>query len=68
MLASVIIPGFAINRVCYCSNLLLLNRKLAAKNRKVLVTGIGLAIIPIIIKPIDKFVDSLLDASFRKLI
>lgn len=68
MLASVIIPGFTINRVCYFSNLLLLNNKLISKNRKLLVTGIGLAVIPLIIKPIDKCVDNLLDASFRKLI
>ncbi|CAH1963524.1 unnamed protein product [Acanthoscelides obtectus] len=68
LLASVIIPGFTINRLCYASNILLKNsRKLPHEARKWMVTGIGLTAIPFIIKPIDEFVDYALDESIRKL-
>jgi fission process protein 1 len=68
MLASVVIPGFVINRVCYFSNYVLYNTtKLPPNNRKLIVTCIGLGIIPFIIKPIDRSVDTLLDYSLRKI-
>lgn len=68
MLASVIIPGFTINRVCALSNLLLKkSEKLPKNTRRWVVTGIGLATIPFIIKPIDDLVDYVLDESIRKL-
>lgn len=68
MLASVVIPGFTINRICAMSTFLLKkNKKLPKNTRKFVVTGIGLIAIPFIIKPIDKLVDELLDVSLRKL-
>ena len=67
MLASVIIPGFTINRVCAFTDYVLIRTKMPVTNRMVVVTGAGLAVIPFIIKPIDRLVDYLLDRSFRKL-
>lgn len=56
-LASVIFPGFAINRVCWGSGILI--QKMATSfltpgKQKLLVTSIGLGSIPMIIKPIDQ--------------
>ncbi|XP_033845698.1 mitochondrial fission process protein 1 [Periophthalmus magnuspinnatus] len=67
-LASVIIPGFTINRVCAAS-LYVLGRttKLPLPVRKWTTTAIGLSTIPFIITPIDRSVDFLLDSSLRKL-
>uniref|UniRef100_A0A1A7YLS1 Mitochondrial fission process protein 1 n=1 Tax=Iconisemion striatum TaxID=60296 RepID=A0A1A7YLS1_9TELE len=67
-LASVIIPGFTINRMCAAS-LYLLGRttKLPLPVRKWTTTAIGLSAIPFIITPIDRSVDFLLDSSLRKL-
>ncbi|XP_013859135.1 mitochondrial fission process protein 1 [Austrofundulus limnaeus] len=67
-LASVIIPGFTINRVCAAS-LYLLGRttKWPLSVRKWTTTAIGLTAIPFIITPIDRSVDLLLDSSLRKL-
>ncbi|XP_007900465.1 mitochondrial fission process protein 1 [Callorhinchus milii] len=67
-LASVIIPGFTINRVC-AGSLWLLGRttKLPLPIRKWTTTAIGLSTIPIIITPIDRSVDFLLDCTLRKL-
>ncbi|XP_053709618.1 mitochondrial fission process protein 1 [Synchiropus splendidus] len=67
-LASVIIPGFTINRVCAAS-LYLLGRstKLPLSVRKWTTTAIGLSTIPFIITPIDRSVDLLLDSSLRKI-
>ncbi|XP_017769197.1 PREDICTED: mitochondrial fission process protein 1 [Nicrophorus vespilloides] len=68
MLASVAIPGLTINRVCAASAYLLKNNKnLGKMPKKWAVTAIGLATIPIIIKPIDHMVDTVLDNTFRKL-
>uniref|UniRef100_A0A3Q0SND7 Mitochondrial fission process protein 1 n=1 Tax=Amphilophus citrinellus TaxID=61819 RepID=A0A3Q0SND7_AMPCI len=66
-LASVIIPGFTINRVCAAS-LYLLGRttKWPLPVRKWTTTAIGLSTIPFIITPIDRSVDYLLDSSLRK--
>ncbi|ESO02423.1 hypothetical protein HELRODRAFT_155821 [Helobdella robusta] len=66
-LASVIIPGFTINRICFASNKVLYKlTKLPPMTRKWTVTAIGLGSIPFIIHPIDKFVDYLLDNTLRK--
>ena len=58
-LASVMIPGFTINRICWASGLLL-NRfasgAISVGTQKVLVTTLGLASVPVIIKPIDRYV------------
>lgn len=67
MLASVIIPGFTINRICALSNYLLKKKGTLPKTRRTLyVTGIGLLAIPFIIKPIDILVDVILDETMRK--
>lgn len=68
MLASVIIPGFTINRICWGTGRLL---KLAQANkavRKSVPTAVGLASIPLIIHPIDKFMDYVMDNTYRKFI
>ncbi|XP_034048484.1 mitochondrial fission process protein 1 [Thalassophryne amazonica] len=66
-LASVIIPGFTINRVCAAS-LHLMGRatRWPLPVRKWTTTAIGLSTIPFIITPIDRSVDLLLDSSLRK--
>lgn len=66
-LASVAIPGFTINRICFFSNLLFQKMtSLPTVTRKWTVTAIGLAAIPFIIKPIDHSVDWLMESSLRK--
>lgn len=65
-LASVAIPGYTINRICYGSNILLMRKtKLTAARRSWAVMVIGLASIPFIIRPIDKGVDWLMENTFR---
>ncbi|XP_028904548.1 mitochondrial fission process protein 1 [Ornithorhynchus anatinus] len=67
-LASVAIPGFTINRVCAaCHYLLGAATRLPLTTRKWTTTTLGLLVIPVIIHPIDKSVDFLLDNSLRKL-
>ena len=56
-LASVLIPGMAINRLCAISRTVLNKRAghlLGSASKKWIVTGIGLAAIPVIIHPIDR--------------
>jgi len=66
-LASVAIPGFTINRICYLSNLVLrYTTALPPATRKWTVTAIGLSAIPFIIHPIDRAVDFLLDRTLRQ--
>lgn len=66
-LASVAIPGFTINRICFLSNILLQKTtSLPAVTRKWTVTAIGLAAIPFIIKPIDHSVDWFMENTLRK--
>ena len=62
-LASVAIPGFTINRICWGLGKAL--QKLPANKRSVIVTGSGLLAIPFIIKPIDKGVDLLMEKGVR---
>uniref|UniRef100_H3AGH8 Mitochondrial fission process protein 1 n=2 Tax=Latimeria chalumnae TaxID=7897 RepID=H3AGH8_LATCH len=66
-LASVIIPGFTINRLC-ATSLYLLSKtsRWPLPVRKWTTTAVGLSAIPFIIKPIDRFVDSFLDSTLRK--
>jgi len=67
-LASVAVPGFTINRICYLSNILLRNTtSLLPGTRKWTVTAIGLSAIPFIIHPIDRAVDLLMNRTFRQL-
>jgi len=66
-LASVAIPGFTINRICYLSNMVLrYTTTLPPVTRKWTVTAIGLSAIPFIIHPIDRSVDLLLDKTLRR--
>lgn len=68
MLASVLVPGFLINRVCAMSNYMLLKNMNLKKNRREwIVTWIGLGVIPFIIKPIDHSMDKLMDKTYRRL-
>ena len=65
-LASVAIPGFTINRICALSHFFLARTSgLSLPLRKVVVTTIGLSCIPLIIKPIDRSVDYLLEHTLR---
>ena len=67
-LASVAIPGFTINRICWASGKLLqAATSLPTPARRWAVTAIGLGSIPFIIKPIDHSVDYMLDNSLRRI-
>merc|ERR1712080_201843 len=68
--ASVIVPGFLINRICAFS-LIGLGRALpgvAENARKWMVTAIGLGVIPFIVHPIDSGVHIVMDNTTRKII
>jgi len=66
-LASVIIPGFTINRTCaICNFALKKTTRLPENVRKWTVTCTGLALIPFIIEPIDRNVDRMMEESVRK--
>jgi len=68
--ASVIVPGFLINRICAAS-LVGLARTIpgvAETARKWMVTGIGLGVIPFIVHPIDNGVHMVMDQTTRKVI
>ncbi|NWT02048.1 MTFP1 protein, partial [Mionectes macconnelli] len=67
-LASVAIPGFTINRLCAASLALLGTlTRWPLPLRRWATTALGLAAIPLIITPIDRSVDFLMDSSLRKL-
>ena len=65
--ASVLVPGFTINRICKLSLYLLNNSnvKTLIQSSKVLTTGIGLLSIPLIIHPIDHAVHVVMDKTIR---
>ena len=66
-LASVIIPGFTINRICWVTNKVLHRVAMADKMKKIVVIAMGLGSIPLIIKPIDHSVEVGMDVTLRKL-
>ncbi|XP_058825828.1 mitochondrial fission process protein 1 [Topomyia yanbarensis] len=66
MLASVIIPGYTINRICWMSKKALAMGKVKGPLRKWAPTVIGLLAIPFIIHPIDRGVDFVMDETYRK--
>uniref|UniRef100_A0A1I8NNX7 Mitochondrial fission process protein 1 n=1 Tax=Stomoxys calcitrans TaxID=35570 RepID=A0A1I8NNX7_STOCA len=68
ILASVVIPGFTINRITYFSGRLLRQADVHKKLAKYLPTAFGLLSIPFIIPPIDHSVDYLMDNTYRKYI
>ncbi|XP_050668458.1 mitochondrial fission process protein 1 [Leptidea sinapis] len=67
-LASVIIPGFTINRICAVSQNLLKNKapKIPPTPRNLITVAIGLLSIPIIVRPIDKGVHILMNLTYRR--
>ncbi|XP_037938258.1 mitochondrial fission process protein 1 [Teleopsis dalmanni] len=66
MLASVVIPGYTINRITWASKGLLKSVKASKPAIKILPTVLGLASIPLIIHPIDHMVDYIMDNTYRK--
>jgi len=66
MLASVAIPGFTINRICWAVGKGLQAAKFKHKLGKWIPTILGLSSIPFIIHPIDNAVDKLMDNTYRK--
>ncbi|XP_045468879.1 mitochondrial fission process protein 1 [Harmonia axyridis] len=68
MLASVIVPGYTINRICAISTYLIKkSNKVSNRACRIIVPTIALASIPFIISPIDHATDYLLDNSLRKI-
>ncbi|KAL0818551.1 hypothetical protein ABMA28_008990 [Loxostege sticticalis] len=66
-LASIIIPGITINRICaYSSRALSKYQKIPALARSCLTVGIGLASIPVIVVPIDLGVTALMNVTYRR--
>eukprot|EP00644_Phytophthora_capsici_P006006 jgi/Phyca11/41284/gw1.2.206.1 len=66
-LASVVIPGFTINRVVAASSFVVQNTvKNSPVVRRWAPTAIGLGVIPLIIHPIDNLVDLAMDNTVRK--
>lgn len=67
-LASVIVPGFTINRVCAASLYTMARAipKVPLTTRKWITTAIGLGCIPFIVHPIDSGVHFVLDNSMRR--
>lgn len=68
MFASVIIPGFTINRICWISKKTLAMSKIKGPVGKWAPTAIGLLAIPFIIHPIDHGVDFVMDETYRKFV
>lgn len=68
--ASVLVPGFTINRICKFSSILLhkTDIKKVKKSSKILTTLIGLASIPLIIHPIDHGCHVVMDKTVRPLL
>ncbi|XP_049533070.1 mitochondrial fission process protein 1 [Anopheles darlingi] len=66
MFASVIIPGFTINRICWLSKKVLKANKVKGPVAKWGPTMLGLLAIPFIIHPIDSAVDYAMDNTYRK--
>ncbi|XP_051175786.1 mitochondrial fission process protein 1 [Leptopilina boulardi] len=64
-LASIIIPGFTINRICAGVRFLQMRNILNLKGPWIS-TAIGLASIPLIIRPIDLSVENMMDSTYRK--
>ncbi|KJE89611.1 hypothetical protein CAOG_01046 [Capsaspora owczarzaki ATCC 30864] len=65
--ATVLIPGFTINRTCALTSFLLARYAptVGEGMRKAMTTVVGLGVIPLIIHPIDSFVDQTMDKTYR---
>ncbi|KXJ27829.1 mitochondrial fission process protein 1 [Exaiptasia diaphana] len=68
-LASVVIPGFTINRICVSSRFILkrVARTMPVTTQTWITTLVGLSMIPVIIKPIDRGVDYLMEGTLNML-
>ncbi|ELU02147.1 hypothetical protein CAPTEDRAFT_168727 [Capitella teleta] len=66
--ASVAIPGFTINRICWAAARILRDAipDVPPNLRKGVVTAMGLCAIPFIIQPIDRSVDWAMERTYRK--
>ncbi|XP_031834605.1 mitochondrial fission process protein 1 [Nomia melanderi] len=64
--ASVVIPGFTINRICFAVQCLQRNTCNPILRSRWISTAIGLASIPLIIQPIDHIVDEAMNVTYRK--
>lgn len=64
-LASVVVPGLTINRLCWATRFLLYRGKVPKSATKVVSVIVGLSAIPFIIKPIDDTVDHCMDLTVR---
>ncbi|CAK1589992.1 unnamed protein product [Parnassius mnemosyne] len=67
-LASVVIPGYAINRICHYSQKFFSKnfRKVPLSARNLMTVGVGLASIPFIVHPIDNSVTLLMNLTYRR--
>lgn len=65
-LASVVLPGLAINRICWGTGRLLKMLKASKILQKSVPTAVGLASIPVIIHPIDQLMDYVMDNTYRR--
>lgn len=63
--ASVIVPGFTINRICKLSSIIIGKTGASVKVGKILTTLIGLGSIPFIIHPIDHGCHVIMDKTIR---
>lgn len=68
LFASVLCPGLFINRTVYFSGAALRRTPLPAAAQRWAPVAIGLATIPLIVKPIDAFVTSVMNKSLRPLL
>lgn len=66
LLASIIIPHFALNRIYWGTNAVLNFGKVSRVTRCYLTTFIGLGAIPFIVRPIDYFTEEVMNMSFRR--
>ncbi|KAK0176151.1 hypothetical protein PV328_000317 [Microctonus aethiopoides] len=64
--ASVIIPGFVINRICASVRFMQKKSNILAIKHPLISTAIGLMAIPLIIHPIDNGVDHIMDITYRQ--
>lgn len=64
--ASVIIPGFTINRICAAVQFVQKRSNNMALKNKWIPTVIGLTSIPLIIHPIDNLVEHTMNMTYRK--
>ncbi|XP_003696813.1 mitochondrial fission process protein 1 [Apis florea] len=65
-LASVIIPGYTINRVCAAVQFIQKKNNNTYLKSRWIPTLIGLATIPVIIHPIDNLVEEIMNITYRK--